>query len=148
MPPRLQHFLVAVDGSDASNRAIDVAAEMAKSADGTLSIVNVATPLTEDQKTEFKRIAGELADAADVLAQRTLNDAQKRAAWSGLSPSKITAMFRWGEPTEVIVDCIVKDKVDVVVVGRRGQGRLAGLLMGSVSQKLATLSPCAVVVVP
>ena len=87
MPPRLQHFLVAVDGSDPSNRAIDVAAEMAKSAGGTLSIVNVATPLTEDQKAEFKRIAGELADAADVLAQRTLNDAQKRAGWSGLSPS-------------------------------------------------------------
>ena len=148
MPPRLQHFLVATDGSDASNRAIDVAAEMAKSTDGTLSIVNVATPLTENQKTEFKQIAGELADAADVLAQRTLNDAQKRAGWSGLSPSKITAMFRWGEPTEVIIDCIVKDKVDAVVVGRRGQGRLAGLLMGSVSQKLATLSPCAVVVVP
>lgn len=148
MPPRLQNFLVAVDGSDSSNRAIDVAAEMAKAAGGTLSIVNVATPLTEDQKAEFKRIAGELADAADVLAQRTLKDAQQRAGWSGLPASKISAMFRWGEPTEVIIDCIVSEKMDAVVVGRRGQGRLAGLLMGSISQKLATLSPCAVVVVP
>lgn len=148
MPQKLQHFLVAVDGSDPSNRAIDVAAEMAKSAGGTLSIVNVATPLTENQRAEFRRIEGELADATDILAQRTLKDAQQRAGWSGLPASKISAMFRWGEPTEVIIDCIVKDKADAVVVGRRGQGRLAGLLMGSVSQKLATLSPCAVVVVP
>ena len=148
MKRELQHFLVAIDGSDASNRAVDVAAEMAKSADGTLSIITAALPLSEDQKAEFKRIAGEYAEAADILAQRTLQAAHQRACWSELSPSKITTIFRWGEPTEVIVDCIVKEKMDVVIVGRRGQGEPAGHFMGSISQELAALSPCAVVVVP
>jgi len=36
----------------------------------------------------------------------------------------------------------------MIGVGRRGQGRLAGLLLGSVSQKLVSLAPCIVVVVP
>jgi nucleotide-binding universal stress UspA family protein len=48
----------------------------------------------------------------------------------------------------VIIDCIVSEKVDAVVVGRRGHGQLAGLLLGSVSQKLATLSPCPMIIVP
>lgn len=148
MATRVQNFLVAVDGSDASNRAIDVAAEMARSAGGTLTIVSAATPLTEAQQAAFKQIESDLADATDVLAQRTLRDAEQRAGWSGLPHAKINAIFRWGDATQVIIDCIVSEKVDAVVVGRRGRGQLAGLLMGSVSQKLATLSPCPVIVVP
>lgn len=148
MTTKLQSILVAIDGSDAANRAIDVAAEMAKSAGGTLTIVNAATPLSEAQRAEFSRIEGDLADATDVLAQRTLKDAQQRAGWSGLPPSKISTVFRWGDTAEIIINSIVAEKVDAVVIGRRGRGQLAGLLLGSVSQKLATLSPCTVVIVP
>ena len=42
-----------------SNRAIDVAAEMAKSAGGSLTIVSAATPLTEAQQAALKRIERE-----------------------------------------------------------------------------------------
>jgi nucleotide-binding universal stress UspA family protein len=38
--------------------------------------------------------------------------------------------------------------VEMLVVGRRGRRQLAGLLLGSVSQKLVTLAPCIVIVVP
>lgn len=70
MTARLQNILVAVDGSDASNRAIDVAAEMARSAGGTLTIVSAGIPLSESQRADLRRLEGELADATDVLAQR------------------------------------------------------------------------------
>jgi nucleotide-binding universal stress UspA family protein len=148
MSSRLQNFLVAIDGSEPSNRALDAAAELARSANGTLSIVNVASPLSDEQKAEFARVGGDLANAADVLALRALDNAKQRAAWSGLPHDRISATFRLGEPAASIIDCIVASKVDAVVVGRRGRGQLEGLLFGSVSQKLATLSPCPVLVVP
>ena len=123
MATRVQNFMVAIDGSDASNRAIDLAAEMAKSAGGSLTIVSAATPLTEAQQTALKRVEADLADATDILAQRTLKDAEQRAGWWGLPHTKIKAIFRWGEAAQVIIDCIVSEKVDAVVVGRRAVPR-------------------------
>ncbi len=37
---------------------------------------------------------------------------------------------------------------DTIVVGKRGLGTLTGLLVGSVTQKLVSLAPCTVIVVP
>jgi nucleotide-binding universal stress UspA family protein len=54
----------------------------------------------------------------------------------------------WGEPTEAIIDAVRREKADLLVVGRRGRSRLSGLLLGSVSQKLTSLAPCKVLVVP
>ena len=145
---KLKNFMVAVDGSDASNRAVDVASELAKNANGTLTIVSAATPLTSEQLAALRRLDGEISDTTDVLARQTLRDAEQRAAWTGLPLSSIKGVFRWEDPAQMIIECIMSEKVDAIVVGRRGQGRLAGLLLGSVSQKLATLSPCPVIVVP
>jgi nucleotide-binding universal stress UspA family protein len=47
-----------------------------------------------------------------------------------------------------LIDIAKDGPVDKIVVGRRGRGELAGLLLGSVSQKLVSLAPCAVVVAP
>src|SRR5689334_11750324 len=133
---KIKNLMVAVDGSEASNRAIDVAAELAKNADGTLTIVSAAAPLSKDQLATLRRLEGVAPDTTDVLAQETLHQAEQRAGWSGLPSSSIKGIFRWDDPAGMIIDCIVSEKVDVVVVGRRGRGRLGGLLLGSVSQKL------------
>lgn len=47
-----------------------------------------------------------------------------------------------------IIEAAERGNADAIVIGRRGRGRLAGLLLGSVSQKVVTLAPCPVVVVP
>src|SRR5262245_11987831 len=104
MATRVQNFMVAVDGSDASNRAIDIAAEMAKSAGGALTIVSAATPPTEAQQAALKQAEGDLADATDVLAQRTLKEAEQRAGWSGLPHAKIRPIFRWSDAAQVSAD--------------------------------------------
>ena len=53
-----------------------------------------------------------------------------------------------GDPAKVLIETVEREHADAIVVGRRGRGRLEGLLLGSVSQKLSCLAPCMVIVVP
>ena len=53
----------------------------------------------------------------------------------------------FGESAATIIDVVRRDSI-TLVVGRRECGQLARLLLGSVPQKLVTLAPCIVIVVP
>jgi len=145
MISRIQSIMVAADGSDSSNRAIDVAAALAKTEGAHLTIVTVATPVAEKAKREFQRIEGNMSDPAEAAGQIILAEAQQRAGWADM---KAKTILLWGDAAEALINAIMSEKIDAVVVGRRGRGQLAGLLLGSVSQKLVSLSPCMIIVVP
>jgi nucleotide-binding universal stress UspA family protein len=52
------------------------------------------------------------------------------------------------EPADLIADAAKENDADVIVVGTRGHGRVAGMLLGSVTQRLLHLTPCPVLAVP
>ena len=145
MASRIQGIMVATDGSESSDRAVDVAAALAQLEKTSLVIVTVATPSPAAARREFQRIEGSAADPSETAAQAILMDARQRAGWAAV---KARTVMLWGDPAEEIIKAVVDEKVDALVVGRRGHGKLAGLLLGSVSQKLVSLSPCMVTVVP
>jgi nucleotide-binding universal stress UspA family protein len=58
----------------------------------------------------------------------------------------VTILVAEGAAAAALLDA-AKD-ADLLVVGSRGHGGFAGLLLGSVSQQCATHAPCPVVVVP
>jgi nucleotide-binding universal stress UspA family protein len=60
--------------------------------------------------------------------------------WSGVGVSQVAAHEGWGDPAETIIETARRENADAIVMGRRGRGRLAGLLLGSVSQKVASLA--------
>ena len=53
-----------------------------------------------------------------------------------------------GYVAQTIIEIAPEKDADVIVVGKHGKGRIAGLLLGSVSQKLVSLAPRPVTVVP
>ena len=144
----MQNILVATDGSEAANRAIDTAAKLAIAMNGILIIVTVGVALTEAERKQFHQFAQleGLADVSETLAQRTLHEAEQQARRAGVKSAK--PLLIWGDPAQKIIETIRLEHIDAVVVGRRGRGQLSGLLLGSVSQKLCSLASCVVIVVP
>jgi nucleotide-binding universal stress UspA family protein len=142
----MQHILVATDGSTGADRAVDVAGELAKAVGGKLSIVTIWGTLSAEEMKQLARAEGNIGDALEALSAQILMAAKDRAR--RLGASDVEVQTGWGDTAEQIIALAKHKNADTIVLGRRGRGRLAGLLLGSVSQKVASLAPCNVVVVP
>lgn len=142
----MQRIIVATDGSPGAARAIDVAAGLAKATGSDLVILTIGGNVTGAELRKLAGTGGDLSNTMELAANRILSQAKKRALRAGART--VAVQTAWGDPAETIIDTIRRKKADILVVGRRGRGRLSGLLLGSVSQKLASLAPCNVMVVP
>jgi nucleotide-binding universal stress UspA family protein len=142
----MQHIMVATDGSSGANRAIDVAAGLAKAMEGDLLIATVSDSQLDDAARQLARVEGNIGDALEAVTAKTLKDAETRARRLGVS--RIELRMGSGDVAQSLINIATDKSVELIVLGRRGRGQLAGLLLGSVSQKLVSLAPCAVTVVP
>jgi len=143
----MKHILAATDGSAGGDRAVDAAAEFAKSRGVGLLILNVQEHPSQAEVEAFASAehVGQ-SEVAELTARGILARALQRATRAG--SVEIRTKFEIGDPTEVILQTAKQENADAIVVGKRGRGPLVGLLLGSVSQKLVSLAPCSVIVVP
>jgi nucleotide-binding universal stress UspA family protein len=121
MAARPRRIVVGYDGSEASRRALDAAADLVGYG-STLSVVTV-------HNGEVDR--GVAREAREHLQQRHVAAAYHEAS---------------GEPAEQIVEAAEGIGADLVVVGRRNRSPLRSLL-GSVSARVVRRAPCDVLVV-
>ncbi|WP_083931549.1 universal stress protein [Methyloferula stellata] len=143
----MRRFLVAIDGLESTDRVIATAAELAKVESGELLILTVSEDgLSQDQLRELDIIGVTEGDAIEGISRRILLHASTRARECGIT--NIKTEMHMGDPADMILETIKREHIDAVVIGRRGRGRLAGLILGSVSQKVACLAPCIVIIVP
>ena len=145
----LNNILVATDASAASNRAINLAADMAGKYGATLHLLYVVRemqlPPELKKMAEVEKIAGARSDVLDFVGKKILGDAVTRANKKGAG--KVTSSLEHGDPATVILRYAKRRKVDLVVLGTRGLGQVKGMLLGSVSRKVTNISDISCLIV-
>lgn len=143
--------LVAVDGSENSNRALDFAIDFAEKYGAALTIMNV---------TESSAVAAVPADIGAypsnsmVVVARDLQKYHEGVLEKAMAHAKeakpnlaVTTLLKEGNAASVISATSKDGGFDVVVVGHRGVGKVKELLLGSISEKVVHTVPCTVIIV-
>jgi nucleotide-binding universal stress UspA family protein len=143
---RMQRVVVGVDGSANSRRALAWALEEARLRNACLDVVHAWEPA---RIVGFGALAGgavELGGSPHEEQATLLLDEMIAAASTEDLPTPIDAIAVRGSAAWALLE--TAKGADLIVVGSRGRGGFAGLLLGSVSQQVAQHAPCPVVIVP
>jgi nucleotide-binding universal stress UspA family protein len=136
-------ILLATDGSDNASRAADAAISLAQGLSlPSITIIHIVTePPSESRMVQAKfDVHSLLEEESRALIRETL----ARCDAAGIA---YILKISIGDPAQEILATIQKEQIDLIVIGSRGFGTLKGVLMGSVSQKVAHLAPCPVLIV-
>jgi nucleotide-binding universal stress UspA family protein len=138
-------IIVGVDGSPQSRAALEWAVGEALLRDGQVdAVLAYGSGLAWiDVGSDSEALI--VARSAE-RAKESLHDAIDAAALPDDGRTRVRPLVVEGDPAQVLVE--LAEHADLLVVGTRGRGGFAGLLLGSVSQRCAERSPCPVVVVP
>ena len=139
-------ILVATDGSRAASAALDEAISLAAETGEGVAAITVWRALQGDFGLAYPSTAmlNELLDAERTHAEATLGDAIGRAQEAGV---RLRTRLTTGDPAERI--CAYADEIDarLIAIGTRGHGKVASLLLGSVSNAVIRGASCPVLVV-
>lgn len=151
-------ILVAIDGSDSSKRAAQVALGLATGLKADLILLHAISPPTNYYGSTIPTPSGVAAppssqheidayyDYARRAAKAMVEDIESQARRGGV---KVKTEFPQGVSSvvETIIDHAVEEKADLIVVGTRGLGGFKKLLLGSVSSGVVSHASSPVLVV-
>lgn len=140
--------LLATDGSEYSNIALDELANQQYPEDTEVCIISVynTTPLLTGVPTEgipeWQEVTEAAKEAASGIVERAAHlIKEKRPEWS------VCTTVTEGIPKYAILQEAEKMEADLIMVGSHGRGAMGRFLLGSVSQTLALHAKCSVEIV-
>ena len=133
-----KRILVAVDGSDTSNKALVAALQLAREADARVRLLQVFDAL--DYLSGFET-SGDLLQVAHGYAQKVLDDAQAIAQAAGVRVDTRLVDSMGERLGAVVADEAAAWEADLVVVGTHGRRGVGRVLLGSGAEQVIRLSP-------
>jgi len=137
-----ENLLLAVDGSEHAMKAAQVASNLANAMNAqTLRIVVAydTIPVHIGDPYMQNALNARISETEEIL-QRAV-----QVVWA-VSAQIYTEMIE-GNPAETILEVARSRSSDLIIMGARGTGKLAGLPVGGTSPKVLSLAPCPVLIV-
>ena len=94
---------------------------------------------------EIEHLTGEPQYVLDQFTEQVMQEAKDTARLAGVGD--VRGEVKTGQPARAIIKTAEAGGYDAIVIGSRGHGDLEGLLLGSVSHKVASLAKCTVITV-
>ncbi len=126
------HLLIGYDGSANAKKALDYGIDFAMHAGSGLTIVTVFAKVPEYLGSpQYDETVAHLTAEANRLAEMAAEQAR------ACNIERVHVEVLQGSPAECILAVAETRGCDCIVVGTRGRDGMAGLLLGSVSDRLA-----------
>jgi len=133
-------LLLAVDNSDVAERVIGAARDLASLSNGEVWVLHV-------REKEIMPRGGFFMIESDAEAQSVAEHAAKQLDDAGIKAHYEVQSTVYGQAARAIVTVARAHDAGVIVMGSRGRGDLASLLLGSTAHKVIRLSDRPVLVV-
>lgn len=140
----LRRLLVASDGSDEALAAGERAVELASATGASLDLLHAIPPEMEGGKY-LDRTTDDVDEVHQELAARALDPLEEACREAGVEARRFVPH---APAHRAIVEHAEAEDADVVVMARRGHGRLERALVGSVTDKVLRSSPRPLLTVP
>lgn len=145
-------LLVAIDGSEESNRALATAVEIATATDGSITLIHAiepgisdiggGEPVTASERRD--RLIINSLDSAEEHGQSILDEAIAFVNESGV---EVSGELRYGRPAQTITDFAEEGDFDAIYLGHRGMSERSISFLGSVARDVVEHARVPVMVV-
>jgi nucleotide-binding universal stress UspA family protein len=147
----IKKVLVALDGSEPAEKALNFALNLAEKYSAKLVLISVVphvtylAPMSADEPFPTKAYI-EYSNEMEARHRKILSDAKKKVKKS--NPNlKVSIELAEGKPADKIIETAEKGDFDIVVLGHRGLGDIREFLLGSVSHRVAHKTTRTVIIV-
>ncbi len=132
----MKRLLVPIDGSQGAGRALAHAIARAKETKAEIHVLHVVPPMSYDELRVY-------AERDDIAAIR--REASQRLLGDALAELKSAAIphvghLLDGDAAQTIAQFAESQAMDEIIMGSRGMGALGGMMLGSVSSRVAHLA--------
>ena len=144
--PGFKKILFCTDFSENADFAFSYALMLARqNPEAALLLIHI---VPESEAQFWKGYIYEVEDV-DHKAKQDIEERMDRTYRAKIPADvRFQAEFRVGKEWQEIVDFAKKENVDLVVIGRQGQGGLQKAFFGNVTEKVARNADCAVLIIP
>ncbi|SFD61012.1 Nucleotide-binding universal stress protein, UspA family [Lentibacillus persicus] len=138
-----KQIVVAVDGSEASEKAFKKALDIVKRNDARMILAHVVDSRTFATAEAYDRT---LAERAEEYAKDLVDSYVENAKAVGVT--NLVRCIEYGSPkVKIAKDVAGSFKADLIICGATGMGAVERFLIGSVSESITRYADCDVLVV-